>query len=105
QIIRVVGNLLGNAIKFSEPGGAVRLAAEIRGAELVVSIADEGNGIPPGQVAHVFDRFWKGSRRDQRGAGLGLTICKGLVEAHGARVWVESREGAGSAYSLALPTT
>lgn len=105
QIIRVVGNLLGNAIKFSEPGGAVRLAAEIRGAELVVSIADEGNGIPPGQVAHVFDRFWKGSRRDRRGVGLGLTICKGIVEAHGGRIWVESREGEGSTFSFALPTT
>jgi signal transduction histidine kinase len=103
QILRVLGNLIGNAIKFSSAGGKIRVRAESRAGELWVSVQDEGPGIPADDLPKVFDRFWKGRSDDRRGAGLGLTIAKGIVEAHGGRIWVESEEGEGSTFTFALP--
>jgi len=60
-------------------------------------------GHPPEHLAHIFERYWQGDKRDRRGAGLGLAICKGLVEAHGGRIWAESQVGRGSTFSFALP--
>jgi PAS domain S-box-containing protein len=105
QVIRVIGNLVGNAIKFGHAGGSIEVSARARDGELTVSVQDDGEGIPGDQVAHVFDRFWKGRTGDQRGAGLGLTIAKGIVEAHGGRIWVRSQPGKGSTFTFTLPVS
>ena len=68
------------------------------------SVADTGSGIPPENVPHVFDRFWQAATRAGRlGAGLGLPITKGIVEAHGGRIWVESKVGRGSTFFFTIP--
>lgn len=100
RIHQVLSNLLGNAIKFSEPGGEVRLLAEERGTEARVTVIDTGPGIPEADLPHVFELFWKGSRH---GTGLGLFIARGIVEAHGGRIGVESRSREGSTFWFTLP--
>jgi len=103
RVLQVFSNLIGNALKFTEEGGSIRVGAELKGEEVRFFVADTGPGIAEEQLPHVFDRFWQARRADQRGAGLGLTISKGLVEAHGGRVGVESQLGAGSTFWFTLP--
>jgi PAS domain S-box-containing protein len=103
RIQQVMSNLVGNAIKFTPPGGRVRVHAERRGGEIVVEVRDSGPGIAPDQLPHVFDRYWQGSRPTRFGAGLGLPIAKGIVEAHGGRMWVQSAVGEGSTFSFTIP--
>jgi PAS domain S-box-containing protein len=103
QLQRVLGNLVGNAIKFSRRGGTIRLRAEEAPGEVRVGVTDQGPGIPDEHRARVFDRFWKADGADRRGAGLGLAIARGIVEAHGGRIWVESQPGTGSTFWFALP--
>jgi heavy metal sensor kinase len=106
RLRQALGNLIANAIKFTPPGGNVRVSAWSRAQEVGVTVADDGPGIPEEARAHVFDRFYRvdGARaRDAGGSGLGLAICREIARAHGGRIWVESREGGGSAFSLALP--
>lgn len=103
RIYQVLSNLIGNAIKFTPPGGAITVHAERRGAELVVSVSDTGPGIAPDEIAHVFDRYWQARRADHAGAGLGLYIARGIVQAHGGRMWVESPPGAGAHFYFTLP--
>ena len=102
QIVRVLGNLIGNAIKFSRTGGRIEVCSVVHDRELRVSVKDQGEGIPDDQKSRVFNRFWTG-RGDRRGAGLGLAIAKGIVEAHGGRIWVESQEDVGSTFTFTLP--
>jgi heavy metal sensor kinase len=99
-------NFIENAIKFSEPDGEVRVTAWRSNGEVGVTVKDSGPGIAPAARAQVFDRFYRADparRREGSGSGLGLSICREIAEAHGGRVWVESEEGKGSAFSLALP--
>ncbi|HSL68939.1 MAG TPA: ATP-binding protein [Longimicrobiales bacterium] len=103
KIVRVVGNLVGNAIKFSPHKRSIHVLAERGAGELRVAVRDEGKGIPADQLGRVFDRFWSGRSHDRRGAGLGLAIAKGIVEAHGGRIWVESQEEKGSTFTFAIP--
>jgi signal transduction histidine kinase len=103
QIVRVLNNLISNAIKFCSPGGRIRLSASVRYDEVWISVEDTGSGIPADEIERVFDRFWKGHPGDRRGAGLGLTIAKGVVEAHNGRIWVESKPGVGSTFTFSLP--
>ncbi|HSL69333.1 MAG TPA: GAF domain-containing sensor histidine kinase, partial [Longimicrobiales bacterium] len=103
KLVRVVTNLLGNAIKFSARGGRILVDAALHPGEIRVSVADEGDGIPADQLEKVFNRFWSGRTGDRRGAGLGLTIAKGIVEAHGGRIWVESKEDSGSTFTFSIP--
>jgi signal transduction histidine kinase len=93
RILQVLGNLIGNAIKFTPRGGAVTVRSEQRGDEILTSVEDTGPGIDAGEVAHVFDRYWQTKKTAHLGTGLGLSICKGLVEAHGGLIGVESRLG------------
>jgi signal transduction histidine kinase len=104
RISQVLGNLIGNAIKFTPRGGRVRLLAARSGpAGVQFTVADNGPGIAKEQLAHVFDRFWQADSTDQLGAGLGLAIARGIVEAHGAQLDVASELGRGSNFSFTLP--
>ena len=99
-------NFIENAIKFSPPGGTVRVTSWHRDDEVGVTVTDDGPGIPPDARARVFDRFYRvdpDRGRDSGGSGLGLAIAREIANAHGGRVWVESEVGEGSAFSLALP--
>ena len=104
RIQQVLGNLLGNAVKFAPAHGRLLLRVERHGErEVRISLADSGPGIPREHQASIFDAFWQGSPGRGRGAGLGLAIAKGIVEAHGGRIWVESAPGAGSTFSFTVP--
>ena len=103
RIVQVLGNLIGNAIKFTPRGGHVRVSATRQRDELVISVADTGTGLDADQLAHMFDRFWQARAGDRRGAGLGLAIVKGIVEAHGGRIWAESEPGRGCCVMFTLP--
>jgi signal transduction histidine kinase len=103
QMLRVFSNLIGNAIKFTPEGGTICLRAEPSVDSIVFSVRDSGAGIAATQLPHVFDRYWQGIRGDRRGAGLGLAIAKGIVEAHGGRIWVDSTPGVGSTFSFSIP--
>jgi signal transduction histidine kinase len=103
RLAQVFGNLLGNAMKFTPEGGCVSLRASREGNEVIFEVADTGPGISRENRAHLFDRFWQATRGDRRGVGLGLPISKGIVEAHGGRIWVASEPGKGSRFFVALP--
>ncbi len=103
RLFQVFENLIGNAVKFTPPGGHIRVGATPRDGEVVFWVADTGAGIPGEHLPRIFDRFWQARRSDRTGAGLGLAICKGLVEAHGGRIWAESVVGAGSTFFFTLP--
>jgi signal transduction histidine kinase/DNA-binding response OmpR family regulator len=103
RVVQVVSNLVGNAVKFTPRGGAVTLACAPGEGEVRFSVADTGTGIPPEQVPHIFGAFWQARHADRRGLGLGLSIARGLVEAHGGRIWVESEAGRGSTFVFTLP--
>ncbi|MBP2670181.1 MAG: multi-sensor signal transduction histidine kinase [candidate division NC10 bacterium] len=103
---QVFTNLLGNALKFTPRGGRIDVAAEERGADILVTVADSGVGIPPEHLDRVFDRFYRvpmpaGSAVE--GTGLGLSICRAVVEEHGGRIWVESQVGRGSTFFVTIP--
>jgi signal transduction histidine kinase/FixJ family two-component response regulator len=103
RLLEVLENLVGNAIKFTSPGGTITVGASYEGSELKIWVADNGSGIPPEQLPHIFDRFWQAKRADRRGTGLGLTICKGIVEAHEGRIWADSSLGKGTTLYFTLP--
>jgi two-component system sensor histidine kinase KdpD len=95
-------NLLENAAKYST--GSIDLAATEREREVVVEVADRGPGVPPGQEQRVFEKFQRAGREGgPEGVGLGLTICRAIVSAHGGRIWVENRVGGGASFKFALP--
>lgn len=108
RLQQVLSNLVGNAIKFTERGGRVAVRVEPPAAdacEVVVAVSDTGPGIPAADLPRVFDRYWQGGRAQRRaGAGLGLPIAKGIMDAHGGRMWVESEVGRGSTFFFSLRT-
>jgi PAS domain S-box-containing protein len=119
RLEQALSNLIGNALKFTPAGGEIRLSARaisgdgVGGARadsggpespaIEISVADTGSGIASEQLAHVFDRFWQADRQARAGAGLGLAIAKGIVEAHGGRIRVESVVGEGTTFSFTVP--
>ncbi len=103
RVQQAVSNLVGNALKFTEAGGVVALRATRGYNEIVFSVTDTGRGIAPEQLPRVFERYWQSSRTDKHGAGLGLPITKGIVEAHGGRIWIESTLGEGTTAFFTLP--
>lgn len=103
RVVQAVGNIVGNAIKFTPAGGEITVSARQDHDFVRISIHDSGPGISAEDQPHIFDRFWKQRRGGPRGAGLGLFIAKTVVDAHGGRIWVTSAPGRGSIFSLTLP--
>lgn len=102
RLFQVLANLIANAIKFTPEGGLVKVRGERTADELHISVIDTGIGIPAGRLGAVFERFWQAGGRDHRGLGLGLYISKCIVDAHGGRIWAESKPGAGSVLRLLI---
>ena len=106
RVLQVLGNLIGNAIRFSLPGGSITVSAAVEDGHICCAVADDGPGIAPAELPRVFDRYWQGAPRQGHavgGAGLGLAIAKGIVEAHGGRIWVETGKGRGCRFVFTLP--
>ena len=105
RIAQVLSNLVGNSIKATPRGGRITVAARQADGTLRVSVSDTGRGIPAEQITNVFDRFWQSATSTirSRGAGLGLPIARGIVEAHGGRMWAESEVNRGSTFYFTLP--
>src|SRR3954469_18843115 len=102
---QVVANLLDNAVKYTPPGGAIRIDAHRQGPDAVLSVSDTGAGIPADELPRIWDRLYRGDKsRSERGLGLGLSLVKAIVEAHGGRVAVTSTPGSGSRFELTLPS-
>lgn len=104
QVEDVLVNLLDNAVRHSPEGTKIRISAETREREVVVQVENEGPPVPVEAASQIFSRFYRG-QRDRRGLGLGLAICKGLIEAHGGRIWVERPGEPGARFALTLPLT
>ncbi len=104
RIVQVMSNLIDNALKFTSAGGQVTVAASQAPGGVSVTVSDTGPGIESEMERHLFDRFWKGHADGTRGAGLGLAIVDGILQAHGTRIHVETEVGWGSAFSFTLPT-
>ncbi|MDW8227208.1 MAG: HAMP domain-containing sensor histidine kinase, partial [Anaerolineales bacterium] len=108
RLLQVLLNLLNNALQYTPSGGRVTLSASVGRNEVVLRLADTGIGIPAEHLPYIFDRFYRVDRSRSRqsggGSGIGLTICKHLVEAHGGRIWAESPgEGQGSIFTFTIP--
>jgi len=103
RLLQIFENLVGNAIKFTEPGGRITVGAAPGAGHVLFWVADTGIGIAEEHVPRLFERLWQASKAGQHGAGLGLPIVKGIVEAHGGRIWVETKLGAGSAFFFTIP--
>ncbi|WP_163988087.1 MASE1 domain-containing protein [Pyxidicoccus caerfyrddinensis] len=106
RLEEVMLTLLENAVKYSPEGGTLRVTLDVAGDEVQVSVSDPGVGIPPEQREHVFDRYFRGSNtpvQSYGGLGLGLYLCRNILESHGGRIWVDSEMGRGSTFTFALP--
>ena len=105
RVLQVLRNLLSNAIKFSQAESRVRVSAVAEGEFVRLSVQDHGKGVPENGLASIFDRFIQMEPSDaMAGSGLGLSICKALVEQMGGRIWAESRVGLGSTFHFTLPS-
>ena len=106
RVVQTITNLVSNAIKNSTAGSPVKLRAAVRASEVVISVQDRGCGIPHDHLERVFERFHRVDQADNRmagGAGLGLSICRSIVEAHEGHIWARSDPGEGSTFSFSLP--
>src|SRR6202165_538168 len=107
QIDQVLTNLLENAIRYTPPGSPIDISVQLCDDSVMVSVADRGPGVPPSDFERVFDKFYRVLTSDKAaritGSGLGLAVCRGLIEAHGGRIWVENRQGGGALFRFTLP--
>jgi signal transduction histidine kinase len=103
RLTQVLENLISNAVKFSRAGGRIRVGARTVEGEVLFWVKDEGVGISTEHLPHVFDRYWQGQSGQRRGVGLGLCIVKGIIDAHGGRVWAESVLGGGTTFFFTIP--
>lgn len=104
KLVRVISNLLGNALKFSPNDSVVKLSARLTSDGVEISVADQGEGIPTDMLTSIFDRYRQVPGSSKGGSGLGLTICKSFVELHHGKIWAESVVGKGSAFKFLIPT-
>ena len=106
RVTRVLANLIANAVKFSPQGGTITVAAMQDRGWVYTSVDDQGPGIPPDQLQHIFERFRQvesAATKGKGGSGLGLTICQAIVELHGGKIWVENLPQRGSRFIFTLP--
>ncbi len=102
-IVQVLVNLIENAVKYTPALTPIQLSAKARSADIVVTVADRGPGLLPGDEERVFTKFYRGQPATTGGVGLGLAICRGIVEAHGGRIWAQNRPDGGASFSFTLP--
>ncbi len=103
RMMQVLSNLIGNSLKFTPPGGCIEVSATLHDCEVLFRIADTGPGIPRENLSDIFSPYWQAKRTERLGAGLGLPIAKGIVEAHGGRIWAESEPDRGTQFYFTLP--
>jgi signal transduction histidine kinase len=103
RVLQVLSNLIGNAMKFTPPGGIVTYRGESQDEKMLITVSDTGPGIPRENLGDIFNPYWQAKRTARLGAGLGLPIAKGIVESHGGRMWVESEPGKGTKFFFTLP--
>jgi signal transduction histidine kinase len=102
RVQQVLANLISNAIKFTRSRGAIRVRAKVAGDEVVVSVSDNGAGIPDRHLPHIFEPYWMADATQKNSTGLGLSIARAIVDAHGGRIWVDTAEGSGSTFNFTL---
>ena len=106
RLTQVINNILGNALRYVPPKGSVRIDANIDKESVVVSVIDDGPGVKPDELPHLFERFWRGDpsrSRETGGSGLGLTIAQRVIQAHNGRIWAETTPGGGLTVRFSLP--
>jgi signal transduction histidine kinase len=103
RVLEVLSNILGNAVKFSNPGGLVTICVSLRKHDIHFKIQDEGRGIPESYLPHLFDRYWQAKETSRHGAGLGLAIARGIVLSHRGEIWAESKVGSGTVMHFTIP--
>jgi signal transduction histidine kinase len=103
--MQVLSNLIGNSLKFTPRGGTITVSAEPHRDGVLFTVADTGPGIPREHLLHIFTPYWQAKRAERLGAGLGLPIARGIVEAHGGQIWAESEPGKGTRFHFTLPAT
>jgi signal transduction histidine kinase len=103
RILQVLANLVSNATNATAEGGHILVRVEARGPELLFAVSDDGQGIGEEDVEHLFDRYWRSEKAGYEGTGLGLAIVRGIVSAHGGRIWVESELGRGATFLFTVP--
>lgn len=104
RLVQVLSNLVSNALKFTEPGGSVTVRVREEPGLMLLSVTDTGPGIAIDHQSHVFDRFWQARKGGGKGLGLGLSIARGIVDAHGGRIWLESTPGSGTTFLFTIPS-
>ena len=97
------GNLIGNALKFCGRGDVVTVRARVADRQVVFEVVDGGSGIADDELPHIFEPYWSAKRHAKEGIGLGLYICKAIIEAHSGTISVESKFGRGTTFSIAIP--
>jgi signal transduction histidine kinase len=102
RAVQVMSNLVANAMKVTPRGGAISIGAEPKNNEVVFYVRDTGPGIESDELPRVFERYWRSKQSQYKGAGLGLSIARGIVDAHGGRIWAESQPGAGTTFYFSL---
>ncbi len=105
RLEQVLSNLVSNAIKYSPQGGEIRISGQVRPSQVIVCVSDQGPGVAPEDIPHIFDRFYRSSiaKRTTKGAGLGLYLARAVIEAHGGRIWIDPRPGDGARICFSIP--